>query len=164
MFAHGRETVSTRCLETPAHQAALSRLHHLQSRVEFMSAGSAADDIRLNHEFVGSDAHASTIRASGEVDFLIVDGFILRAAQAIDGFAIEEPRSPLAIHGGQDHVVVVDVVLDVFRIRESILDQLSAYRLVESVTCDHRLRGTHQSPPWDQGLIWLGALYYTTPE
>ena len=54
MLAHGRETVSARCLETPAHQAALSRFHHLQPRVELMSAGSAADDIRLNHEFVGS--------------------------------------------------------------------------------------------------------------
>ena len=113
MLAHGRETVSARCLETLAHQAALSRLHHLQARVEFMSAGSAADDIRLNHEFVGRRPclHNPGI---GRDEFLVVEGFILRAAQAIDGFAIEQPGSALTIHRRKDDVVVVDVVLDVF--------------------------------------------------
>jgi len=37
---------------TLTRQSSLSRLHHFQSRIEFMTAGRAADAIRFNCKFV----------------------------------------------------------------------------------------------------------------
>jgi hypothetical protein len=63
--------------------------HHLQPRIEFMAAAQAADAIRLNRKFIGSDSHASTVGTTGQMNFDIIEGFVLGATEAIDRFPVE---------------------------------------------------------------------------
>lgn len=50
--------------------------HHLQSCIELMAAGGAADAVRFDRELVAANPHAAAIRAAGEMDTLIIDGFV----------------------------------------------------------------------------------------
>ncbi len=53
------------------------RFHHFQSRIELVSAGRAADAVRLHAEFVRPDSHAATVRTPDEMDLLIIDRLVL---------------------------------------------------------------------------------------
>jgi hypothetical protein len=53
---------------------------------------------------------------------LVVECFVLTAAETIDGFPVQEPRIPRVIDDGERQVMMVDVVFDVPPARETILD------------------------------------------
>ena len=59
-----------------------------------MSAGRAADAIRLDREFVSSNPHDSAVRAASQLHSLISERLVLAAAKTIDGFPVQQPRLP----------------------------------------------------------------------
>jgi hypothetical protein len=91
--ARTTEWIVKQSLPAPFFFTLLSRFHHLEPSIEFVSAGRAADAIRFDREFIRSDSHAAAIGTAREVDLPIVDGFVLRPAEAIDRAAVEQPES-----------------------------------------------------------------------
>src|SRR2546425_311952 len=75
-----------------------SAFHHLKSGIEFMAAPSAADAVAFGHHLFGPDAHAPAVEAAHQMAWLLVQGFVARAAKAIDRLPIEFPQAAGVIH------------------------------------------------------------------
>ncbi len=90
----------------------------------------ATDAIRFHRKFVRPDAHASAIRTAGQLYTLVVERFVLTAAETIDRFPVQLPRVPCIVDHGERQVVMLDILFDVPAAGESILDQFSCRRLV----------------------------------
>lgn len=98
------------------------RLHHFQLSVKFMTAGRAADAVRFDDEFIGSNPHASAIWTADKRNPLIGHRFVLSSTKTIDRFSIEEPWPPSIVDDRQDEIMMVHVCFKVLPVREAVFD------------------------------------------
>src|SRR5207247_10994278 len=125
----------------------LSAFHHLESGIEFMAAPSAADAVAFGHHLFGPDAHAPAVGAAHQMAWLLIQGFVARAAKAIDRLPIEFPLAAGVIRLRQRNVVVPGIFLQRLRCREPMMSQFTALRVVERVASHDDFGGSHRARP-----------------
>src|SRR5574341_136829 len=112
-----------------------------------MTAPGAADAVAFGHDFFSPDAHAPAVGAARQMALLLVQGFVARAAKAIDRLPIEFPWAAGAVHFRQHDVMMVGILLPFLRCRESIMNQFAGLRVVEGVALHDDFGGAHGAPP-----------------
>src|SRR5579884_986558 len=116
-----------------------------------MPASHAADAIGFDGDLFDPDPHASAVRATGQVERLIVQRLVARSAETVDRPAFPFPRPARFVHFRQDDIMARRIRFHCPAVGKPALNQLAGFCVVEGVALDDHLGRSHTLPPCARG-------------